>query len=194
VWPPRSGETSRLGSMDPVAERDQVRAAWLQEKQEEVGYGFLVEPQNQGRVGMTWRPSNEWDWRGCCTESSRFAVVHHKTVGVPWLIQKVKTGGSADGDGIRVRRETSKRRTCVGIARLASRLSELRSPGMRPMVLRQEFPKCPLRACILVLCNRGSFVFQLRPYKVRGGRMATTTWNPNSFSFSFSLPISLRIF
>jgi hypothetical protein len=48
VWPPRSGETSRLGSMDPVAKRDQVQAAWWQEKQGEVGYGFLVEPQNQG--------------------------------------------------------------------------------------------------------------------------------------------------
>jgi hypothetical protein len=30
--------------MDLVAERDQVRAAWLQEKQDEVMYDFLVEP------------------------------------------------------------------------------------------------------------------------------------------------------
>jgi hypothetical protein len=37
--------------MDPVAEWDQVRAAWWQEKQDEVVYGFLVEPQNQGGVG-----------------------------------------------------------------------------------------------------------------------------------------------
>jgi hypothetical protein len=34
--------------MDPVAERDQVRAAWWQEKQDEVTYSFLVQPQNQG--------------------------------------------------------------------------------------------------------------------------------------------------
>jgi hypothetical protein len=34
--------------MDPVAEQDQVRAAWCQEKQDEVMYSFLVEPQNQG--------------------------------------------------------------------------------------------------------------------------------------------------
>ena len=33
--------------MDPVAERDQVWAAWRQEKQDEVVCGFLVEPQNQ---------------------------------------------------------------------------------------------------------------------------------------------------
>jgi hypothetical protein len=51
VWPPRSGETSRLNSMDPVAERDQVRAAWWQEKQDEVGYDFLVGLQNQGGAG-----------------------------------------------------------------------------------------------------------------------------------------------
>jgi hypothetical protein len=36
VGPPRSGETGRLGSMDPMAEPDQVRAAWWQEKQDEV--------------------------------------------------------------------------------------------------------------------------------------------------------------
>jgi hypothetical protein len=83
VWPPRSGETSRLDSMDPVAERDQVQAAWSQEKQYKVGYDFLVEPQNQGRDGMMWRPSHEWDWCGGCTESAGFAAVHHKTIWVP---------------------------------------------------------------------------------------------------------------
>jgi hypothetical protein len=34
--------------MDPVAGRDQERVAWWQEKQDEVGYGFLVELENQG--------------------------------------------------------------------------------------------------------------------------------------------------
>jgi hypothetical protein len=64
VWPLRSEETSRLGSMDPVVKRDQVRAAWWQEKKDEVMYSFLVEPQNQGRAGMTWWPSHKWDWHG----------------------------------------------------------------------------------------------------------------------------------
>jgi hypothetical protein len=59
---------------------------------------------------------------------------------VSWLIHKTKIGGSADGDGIRVRREASMRSTRIGIARLAPRLSEVRSPGIRPMVLRREFP------------------------------------------------------
>jgi hypothetical protein len=72
-----------------------------------------------------------------------FSAVHHKTGRVTWLNHKTKTGSSAGGDRIRARRETSKWRTRIGIARLASRLSEVRSPGIRPMVLRREFPKCP---------------------------------------------------
>jgi hypothetical protein len=91
---------------------------------------------------------------------------------VTWLNQKTKTGDSAGGNGIRARRETSKRGTRIGIARLASRVCEVRSPGIRPMVLRREFPKCPSGVCILVLCNRGSFVFWLSPYILRGERMA----------------------
>jgi hypothetical protein len=94
--------------MDMVPEWDQVRAAWWQEKQYEVVYGFLVEPQNQGRAGTMWQPSHEWDWRGGCTEYVGFAVVHHKTVGVTWLSHKTKTRGSVGGAGIRPRREASK--------------------------------------------------------------------------------------
>jgi hypothetical protein len=65
-----------------------------------------------------------------------FAAVHHKTGRVTWLNHKTKTGSSAGRDRIQARRETSKWRTRIGIARLASRLSEVRSPGIRPMVLR----------------------------------------------------------
>jgi hypothetical protein len=103
---------------------------------------------------------------------------------VTWLSHKTKTGGSTGRDGIRARREASKRRTRVGIARLASRLSEMWSPGIRPMVLLREFPKCPLGACILVLCNRGSFVFLLSPYILRGERMAAISRNPSSFALA----------
>jgi hypothetical protein len=81
------------------------------------------------------------------------------------------------------RREASKQRTRVGIARLASRLSEVQLSGIRLMVLRREFPKCPSGACILVLCNRGGFVFRLSPYILRGERMAAISRNPSSFSF-----------
>jgi hypothetical protein len=62
---------------------------------------------------------------------------------VAWLSHETKTGGSADADRIRARREPSKRRIHVGIASLASRLSKVRSSGTRPIVLRREFPKCP---------------------------------------------------
>jgi hypothetical protein len=37
-----------------------VRDAWWHEQQDEVMDGFLVEPQNQGRVGTKWEPSHEW--------------------------------------------------------------------------------------------------------------------------------------
>jgi hypothetical protein len=67
--------------MDLVAEQDQVWAAWSQEKLDKFVYDFLVEPQNQGRAGMMWRPSHELDWRGGCTVPAGFAAFHHKTVG-----------------------------------------------------------------------------------------------------------------
>jgi hypothetical protein len=110
MWPLRSVETSRLGLVDPVAKWDQVLAAWWQEKQDEVVYGFLVEPQNQSRARTTWQPSHEWDWRGGCTKSAGFVAVHHKTFGVTWLRHKTKTGGSAGGDKIWAHREALKRR------------------------------------------------------------------------------------
>jgi hypothetical protein len=103
---------------------------------------------------------------------------------VTWLSHKTKTRGLVGGDGIWVRREVLKQMTRVGITRLASRLSEVRSPGIRPMVLRREFPKRPSRACILVLCNRGSFIFQLSPYILRGERMAAISRNPSSFALA----------
>jgi hypothetical protein len=85
---------------------------------------------------------------------------------------QTKTGGSAGGDGIRARREASKRRTRVGIARLASRLREGRSPGIRPMVLQRHIPKVPLVGVYPSLGFRGILVFQLSPYILRGERMA----------------------
>jgi hypothetical protein len=94
---------------------------------------------------------------------------------VTWLSHKTKTGGSAGGDGIRARREVSKRRTRAGITRLSSRLSEVWSLGIHSMVLQRIFPKCPSGACILELCNRGSLVFRLSPYILRGERMVATS-------------------
>jgi hypothetical protein len=52
--------------------------------------------------------------------------------------------GGSDRPGRR-RRDASKRRTRVGIARLASRLSRLRSPGIRLMKKFRRLPNPPLR-------------------------------------------------
>jgi hypothetical protein len=51
--------------MDPMAEPDQVRAAWWQEKQDEV-------------IGMSWCRVAAHDQR----LHAGFAVVHHKTIGL----------------------------------------------------------------------------------------------------------------
>jgi hypothetical protein len=67
-----------------------VRAAWWHEHQDEVMDDFLVEPQNQGRVGTTWERVMSGDWR-------RLHRVRGVSSGspenrcVPWLIHKAKT-------------------------------------------------------------------------------------------------------
>jgi hypothetical protein len=63
--PSRSGETSSLGLMDPVAEQDQVRAAWWQKKQDKI-------------VDRSRSMVEAHDW----SLHARFAIVHHKTVGL----------------------------------------------------------------------------------------------------------------
>jgi hypothetical protein len=61
-----AGEASRCGEdkyawfEGPGGQQGQVQAAWWQEQQDKVMDGFLVEPQNQGRVRTTWEPSDEW--------------------------------------------------------------------------------------------------------------------------------------
>jgi hypothetical protein len=105
---------------------------------------------------------------------------------VTWLSHKTKTRCSAGRDRIWARWEASKRRTHIEIARLATRLREVRSPGIRPMVLRREFPKCPSGVCILVLCKKGCFIFLMPPYILRGERMAAISWHSSSFGFLIS--------
>jgi hypothetical protein len=52
--------------------------------------GFLVEPQNQGRAGTTWKPSHEWRLAEA-TPSSRVSSGSPENHWVPWLIHKAKT-------------------------------------------------------------------------------------------------------
>jgi hypothetical protein len=151
-----------------------VRAAWWQEKQDE------VVDRSRCRVAAHNRSLHVG-----------FAAVHHKTGRVTWFSHKTKTRGSAGGDGIRARREASKRRTHVGIARLAPRLHEGRSSGIRPMVLQRHIPKVPLVGVYPSLGFRGILVFRLSPYIHRGERMAAISQNPRSFGFPIFPRISI---
>jgi hypothetical protein len=99
--------------------------------------GYSVEPQNRGqRLEEGVRPprpvqpprkggQNAWGRSDLPGRSNR-------------------PGGWSDRPGRR-RRDASKRRTSVGIARLASRLSRLRSPGIHPMKIFRRFPNPPSR-------------------------------------------------
>jgi hypothetical protein len=157
-----------------------VRAAWWQEKQDE------VVDRSRCRVAAHNRSLH-----------AGFAAVHHKTGRVTWLNHKTKTGGSAGEYGIRVHREASKRRTRIGIARLVSRLREGRSPGIRLMVQQRLIPKVPLVGVYPSLGFRGILVFRLSAYILRGERMAAISRNPSSFGFpifpSFSPRISIGL-
>jgi hypothetical protein len=95
------------------------------------------------------------------SQHAGLAAVHHKTGRVTWMSHKTRTGGSAGGDRIQACREASKRKTRVRIARLASRLREGRSPGIRPMVLQRHIPKVPLVGVYPSLGFRGILVFRL---------------------------------
>jgi hypothetical protein len=66
-----------------------------------------------------------------------------------------------DQFGVAGHQEALKWRTRIGIARLASTLREVRSPGIRPMVLRRHFPKVPLVGVYPSLGFRGILVFRL---------------------------------
>jgi hypothetical protein len=58
-----------------------VRAAWWQERQDEVMDDFLVEPQNQGRAGTTWEPSHEWRLTEATLSSRGFRWFTKKSLG-----------------------------------------------------------------------------------------------------------------
>jgi hypothetical protein len=147
VKPPSVKKTTRLGSRDPVASGVKCgphggknsgtkswTVFWLSLKTK-------VEPKLRGSRVMSddWRRLRRV--RGVCSGSPKnhwVTRLSHKTeaedstrrCGHPG--QSNRPGGRSDRPG-RWRREASKRRTRVGIARLASRLSSSRSPGIRPM-------------------------------------------------------------
>jgi hypothetical protein len=154
---------------------------------------------------------------GGYTEFAGFAVVHQKITGLlGWatkLRPKTWRGGVVTQAGLttqegrfdhlagltaqgvsdrpsRCCREASKQRTRVGIARLASRLSRLRSLGIRSMEKIWRLPNSPLRGLYPLLLSNGSLVFWVPPYKHLRGWMAANSWNPSSFVFPFSFSFS----
>jgi hypothetical protein len=147
---------------------------------------------------FVWAKSRVVIGRGC-TELTGFPVVHQKTTRfLGWSTKpRLKTEGSSirpvwkvglTGLTIvrRCSQETSKWRTHVEIAWLASRL---RRCGRRASVWWCEdkrFSECPSGACNLVLGLRGSFGFWLPPYNPSGERMAAISWNPSQFVLLFS--------
>jgi hypothetical protein len=154
VRPPGVEKTSRLRSRDPVASRvkcgphggmnSKIKSwtvSWLSLKTK-------VEPGLRGSRVMSgdWRrlhrvrgvsggsPENHWVPR----------FIHKaKTEEPKTKLQQRQTGLTGLTGVRRHSPESSKRRTRVGITRLASRLSRLRSPGIRPMEKASSLQKLP---------------------------------------------------
>jgi hypothetical protein len=99
--------------------------------------GYSVEPQNRGqRLDEEMRPPRpvKPPRRGGQTAWGRSDLPGRSN----------RPGGWSDRPGRR-RRDASKRRTRVGIAMLASRLSRLRSSGIRSMKKFRRLPNPPSR-------------------------------------------------
>jgi hypothetical protein len=139
VRPPGVEKTSRLRSRDPVASgvkcgphggmNNKMKSwtvSWLSLKTK-------VEPGLRGSQVMSgdWRRLHRV--RGVSSGSPKNhwvpCLIHKAKTGEPkTVVQQLQTGLTGMR---RCSPESSKRRTRVGIARLASRLSRLRSPGIR---------------------------------------------------------------
>jgi hypothetical protein len=116
---------------------------------------------------------------------------------VTWLSHKTKTGGSAGGDGIRTRRDALKRKTRVGVARLASRLSEVRSSGTRRWCYDDNSPSAP-QGCVslyYVIWVVSSFGYLHIYLEERGWQpsLETLAHLLSHFPFLFSLEFSIGL-
>jgi hypothetical protein len=107
--------------------------------------------------------------RGVCggsLENDRVTRLSHKAEAEDWAWLPGRNRPDRFGEPVlpvwgRRALEASKRRTRVGIARLASRLREVWSPGIRPMVLQRQIPKVPFVGVYPSLGFRGILVFRL---------------------------------
>jgi hypothetical protein len=136
-------------------QQDEIVDGFLVEPQNQGRAGTTWEPSHEWRLaeatpssrGLQWFTRKPWvtrlshktdaeDSTRRCGHLGRF---NHPggAVRPPWAVQISRAGltaqgGRSDRPGRR-RRDASKQSTLVGITRLASRLSRLRSPGIRPM-------------------------------------------------------------
>jgi hypothetical protein len=72
-------------------------------------------------------------------------------------------------------------------------LLEPLSPSRRSFIGSHSLPPLWFAVSVLQLCNRGSFVFRLSPYILRGEGMAASLETLAHFVFLFSLLIFPRI-
>jgi hypothetical protein len=127
----------------PRSSRDYVGAeSWV-----EIGGGYtefagfaVVHQKTTGLLGWATKPRPKTRRGGVATQAGSTAQEGRSDR----LGRSNRPGGRSDRPG-RWRRDASKWRTRVGIARLASRLSRLRSPGIRPMMKFRRLPNSPLR-------------------------------------------------
>jgi hypothetical protein len=175
VRPPGVEKTSRLGSRDPVAigvkcgprggKNDKMKSrmvSWLSHKTK-------VEPGLRGSHVMSgdWQRLHQvCEVCGGSPENHRVTRLSHKAEAKDWAWLSGQNRPDRFGELVRPvwgRRapEASRLRTRVEITRLASRLREVRSPDIRPMVLRRHIPKVPLVGMYPSLGFRGILVFRL---------------------------------
>jgi hypothetical protein len=103
--------------------------------------GFGVVHQKTTRIlGWATKPRSKTRREGAATQAGSTAQ-EGRSDRPPG---RTGPGGRSDRPG-RWRREALKRRTCIGIARLASRLSRLQSLGIHPMEKIWSLLNSPLR-------------------------------------------------
>ena len=165
------GETSRPGSRDPVDDGAKCgsHGARRARRSREQGAGADVAAKSRNKARSS-RLSGRRKRKTCGLKLG--VEVVRPRAGFGGLPTKPSVEGFSvwaskpspkaqhDGDGIRVCREASKRRTRDVIAVLASRGREVRWRRGRPMALPTTLPECPLGVCIFTLSCRGSLDFR----------------------------------
>jgi hypothetical protein len=168
-------KTSRLGSRDPVASGVKYQPHGGKNVKMTSRTVSWLSHKTKVELGLRGSQVMSGDWRrlhqvrrvcGGSLENHRVTRLSHKAEAKDrvWLSGQNRPGRF--GEPVwpvwgRMAPEASRQKTRVGIARLASRLRELRSSGIRPMVLQRQFPIVPLVGVYPSLDLMGTLVFWL---------------------------------